>query len=39
MIACEAEFDIVFAPERDCTDRGLGTVKTPFELIRDQRAR
>jgi len=39
LIACEAEFDIVFDPETDFTDQAFSTVETLFELIRTKRTR
>jgi acyl carrier protein len=38
IIACEAEFEVVFNPETDFTDHTLSTVKTLFDLIRAKRA-
>jgi acyl carrier protein len=38
MIACEAEFEVVFDPETDFTDQTLSTVRTLFSLIRARRA-
>jgi acyl carrier protein len=38
MIACEAEFEVVFDPETDFTDQTLSTVRTLFTLIGAKRA-
>lgn len=39
VLACEAEFDVIFDPETDLTEAALGTVGTLRELIRAKRAR
>ena len=31
IIACEAEFDVVFDPETDFTDEALGTARALFD--------
>ena len=39
IIACEAEFGVVFEPETDFTEQSLSTVRTLFSLIQAKRAR
>jgi acyl carrier protein len=39
LIACEAEFGVVFDPETDFTDEHLKTVSTLCDLIRTKRKR
>ncbi len=39
IIACEAEFDVVFDPETDFTDQALSTVRTLYGVIQAKRAR
>ena len=39
IIACEAEFDVVFDPETDFTDQALSTVRALYGVILAKRAR